>query len=210
MDSTAKFSDIRFSISPGKIVQISCKISRWSSKDNFLHFEEHISEKLTVFSFSGSFLAVNTVMFVSRDNRDFKNQRRGRQRERQKNNRFCKQNNNFAHASRFFVHFFARFCTITTWKCLISRFMEDVNKRRRNFISISVLGYGQEIQFHGGFAYIWQSRWVGIIAIKTERTQIHFLSDVLIAIASLNLKVPNEPLLNRIWQRLRSLKNMFI
>ena len=43
----------------------------------------------------------------------------------------------------------------------------------------------------GGFAYIWQSKWVGIIAIKTERTQIHFLSDVLIAVASLNLKVLN-------------------
>ena len=42
----------------------------------------------------------------------------------------------------------------------------------------------------GGFAYIWQSDWVGIIAIKTERTQIHFLSDILIAVASLDLKVP--------------------
>ena len=30
------------------------------------------------------------------------------------------------------------------------------------------------------------SAWVGIIAIKTERTQIHFLSDVLIADASLD------------------------
>ena len=44
----------------------------------------------------------------------------------------------------------------------------------------------------GGFAYIWQSKWVGIIAIKTERTQIHFLSDVLIAVKSLDLKVPNS------------------
>ena len=42
----------------------------------------------------------------------------------------------------------------------------------------------------GGLAYIWQSKWVGIIAIKTERTQIHFLIDVLIAVALLNLKVP--------------------
>ena len=32
--------------------------------------------------------------------------------------------------------------------------------------------------------------WVGIIAIKTERTQIHFLSDILIVVASLDLKVP--------------------
>ena len=44
----------------------------------------------------------------------------------------------------------------------------------------------------GGFAYIWQSKWVGIIAIKTERTEIHFLSDVLIKAASLDLKVPSE------------------
>ena len=31
---------------------------------------------------------------------------------------------------------------------------------------------------------------MGIIAIKTERTQIHFLSDVLIAVASFDVKVP--------------------
>ena len=43
----------------------------------------------------------------------------------------------------------------------------------------------------GGFAYISQSKWVGIIAINTERTQIRFLSDVLIAVVSLNLKVLN-------------------
>ena len=29
------------------------------------------------------------------------------------------------------------------------------------------------------------------IVIKTEKTQIHFLSDVLVTIASLDLKVPN-------------------
>ena len=43
----------------------------------------------------------------------------------------------------------------------------------------------------GGFAYNWQSKWVGIIAIKTERTEIHFFSDVLVAVASLDLKVPS-------------------
>ena len=42
------------------------------------------------------------------------------------------------------------------------------------------------------------SKWVGITAIKTERTPIHFLSDVLVAVPSLDLKVPtnsksNEP-----------------
>lgn len=41
----------------------------------------------------------------------------------------------------------------------------------------------------GGFAYIWQKKWVGIIVIKTERRQIHFLSDLFAAIASLDLTV---------------------
>ena len=39
----------------------------------------------------------------------------------------------FARAPCFFVHFSARFCTTTTWTCLISRFTEDVK---------TVLGYG--------------------------------------------------------------------
>ena len=72
--------------------------------------------------------------------RDFQIQWRGRQRECQKNNRFYKQNNNFARVPRFFVHFFARFCTTTTWKCLISHFMEDVNKQRLPLIFLFVLG----------------------------------------------------------------------
>ena len=46
---------------------------------------------------------------VTRKNRDFKIQRRERQRERQIKNRFYKQNNNFACAPRFFVLFFVIF-----------------------------------------------------------------------------------------------------
>ena len=45
-------------------------------------------------------------------NRDFKIQRLGRQRERQKSNRFNKQNNNFTRASHFFVHFFPVFAQL--------------------------------------------------------------------------------------------------
>ena len=54
-----------------------------------------------------------------------------------------KKDNNFARASRFFffLDFFARFCTTTTWKYLISRFMENVTNGRRNYISLSELGY---------------------------------------------------------------------
>ena len=74
--------------------------------------------------------------------RDFKIQRRRRWRKRHKSNRFYNQNNNFARASRSFVHFFTRFYTTTTWKYLISHFMEYVNKQRRNAISLSELGCG--------------------------------------------------------------------
>ena len=43
-----------------------------------------------------------------------------------------RQNNNSALAAHFFWPFFCHHWTTTTWKHLISRFMEDVNKRRRN------------------------------------------------------------------------------
>ena len=44
--------------------------------------------------------------------REFKIQRRGRQLERQKNNRFNYQNNNFASATHVFVHFFLVFARL--------------------------------------------------------------------------------------------------
>ena len=68
--------------------------------------------------------------------------------------------------------------------------MEDVIKQRRNFISLFELGYGP-LKFSFRSVRL-QSKWVGIIAIKTQRTQIHFLSDVLVAVASLDLKVPTK------------------
>ena len=57
----------------------------------------------------------------------------------------------------------------------------------------------------GGFAYILQSKWVGTIAIKIERTQIHFFCDVLIAVASLDLKVPLRELKQKRRRRLQKL-----
>ena len=59
------------------------------------------------------------------------------------------------------------------------------------FISLSELEYCPWNSASGGFAYNWQSKW--IIALKTERMQIHFLSDVLVAVPSLDLKVPIVP-----------------
>ena len=70
--------------------------------------------------------------------RDFNSTTR-RQRERLKNNRFNKQNNNFA---RFFVHFFAVFARLRRENAKFRVFLENVNKQRRNYISLSELGYG--------------------------------------------------------------------
>ena len=68
--------------------------------------------------------------------------------------------------------------------------MEKINIQRRSFISLSELEYGP-LEFNlRWFAYIWQSKKAGIIAITNRRTQIQFLSDVVVAVASLNLKVP--------------------
>ena len=75
------------------------------------------------------------------NNRDFKIQRRGRQRGRQKNNTFYKQNKDFARASLFLytsLPVFAR----PRRENAYSRFMEYVNKQRPNFVSLSALGYG--------------------------------------------------------------------
>ena len=53
--------------------------------------------------------------------------------------------------------------------CQISRFMEDVNKQRRNFL----LNLDKT-----------RRRRVGVIAMKVEKTRIHFLSDVFAAVAA--------------------------
>ena len=50
--------------------------------------------------------------------------------------------------------------------------MEYVNKQRRDVLSLSDLDTVPRNLSPGGFAYIGQSKSVGIIAIKTERTQI--------------------------------------
>ena len=69
--------------------------------------------------------------------------RRRRQRESQKSKRLNKQTKTL-HGITLFRTFFCRHCTTTMEKCLISRFMEDVNKRRLKFLSPSELEYGSE------------------------------------------------------------------
>ena len=81
---------------------------------------------------------INCSIFLSTS---FTTQWRGRRRERQ-TGFISKTTTLQVHHAFLYLIVFASFCTTTTWKCRISRFVEDVNKQRRNLISLSVLGYG--------------------------------------------------------------------
>ena len=60
----------------------------------------------------------------------------------------------------FIFAFLCHFCTTTTWRCLILRFMDNVNKQRRNLFFFSLLNLDM-VSWNStpfGFAYIWQSK----------------------------------------------------
>ena len=65
------------------------------------------------------------------------------------------------HVHHSFCTFLCRRCTTTTWKCVIFRFMEVVNKRRRIFLSLSKLECGPqeinsgELRLHLTFSATW-------------------------------------------------------
>ena len=67
--------------------------------------------------------------------------RQRRHRERQKSNRFRLAKQQLCSCIRLFCTFLSRYRTTTTWKCLISRFAEDVNARRRLSFSFPELRY---------------------------------------------------------------------
>ena len=69
-------------------------------------------------------------------------------------------------------------------------YREKKTSNDKNFFLILNLDMVSKNSIPGEFAYISQNKWVGIIPIKTDRTQIHFLSVALVAVAWLNLKVP--------------------
>ena len=115
-----------------------------------------------------------------------KQQRRRRQRGRQKSGCFRLAKQQLCTRITLFCTFLCRICTTTTWNCLILLFREEVNKRRRTY-SLSKLEYGS-YKFNSRSVRL---KWVRIILIKTERTQIHFWSDDFAAVASSDRKVQN-------------------
>ena len=68
------------------------------------------------------------------------------------------------------------FCTTMTWKCIISCFIDNVNKQQWNFISLPELGYGPRNSTPVRSAYIWQSKLAGMNNPNKywiEKAQIH-------------------------------------
>ena len=60
----------------------------------------------------------------------------------------------------FIFAFLCHFCSTTTWRCLILRFMDNLNKQRRNLFSFSLLNLDM-VPWNStpfGIAYIWQSK----------------------------------------------------
>ena len=72
-----------------------------------------------------------TILPPHRRNSEFTQRRRRRQRERQKRNRFRQAKQQLCTCIALFFTFLCRRCTTTTWNCLISRFVEDGNKRQQ-------------------------------------------------------------------------------
>ena len=72
---------------------------------------------------------------------ELKQRRRGRQRERQNKARFRLAKQQLCTCITLFCTFLCRHCTTTTWKCLISRLVEDVNTKQRLCFSFPELRY---------------------------------------------------------------------
>ena len=85
-------------------------------------------------------------------------------------------------ASRFLVHFFDVHCTTTTWNLPMRRFMEDVDILRQFSLLYLNMAKALKNSTPGKVAYIWRIERFQIDAIKFERTQIHFFSDVFTAV----------------------------
>ena len=121
------------------------------------------------------------IMFV----RELKQRRRRRQREQEKSDRFrLAKQQLYTCITLFCIHFLAVVAG-ATWKCLISRFVEDGNTRQQLSFCFPELWYCP-VEFNSKklptFVRIKRDE---ISALKFEVARTHFLSDVLIAVAVL-------------------------
>ena len=85
--------------------------------------------------------AIGVCPRCSTADRELKQRLRGRQQERQNRNRFRLAKQQLCTCITLFFTFLCRHCATTTWKCLISRFVEDVNTKQRLCFSFPELRY---------------------------------------------------------------------
>ena len=121
------------------------------------------------------------IMFV----RELKQRRRRRQREREKSDSFILAKQQLCTSITLFCIHFLAVVAGATWKCLISRFVEDGNTRQQLSFCFPEL-WDCPVEFNSKklptFVRIKRDE---ISALKVEVARIHFLSDVLIAVAVL-------------------------
>ena len=128
---------------------------------------------------------------------ELKQRRQWRQRERQKSKRFRQGKQQLCTCITLFCTFLSRRCTTTTWKCLISRFVEDGNTGQQLSFSFLELWYSPSELNSQKIANIWRIKRDGKSAIKFEAARIHFLSDVFVALPSLLLELSSDGKINR-------------
>ena len=101
------------------------------------------------------------------DNRELKQRRRWRQRERQKSNWFRLAKQQLCTCITLFCTFLCRHCTTTTWKCLMSRFVEDLKTKQGLSLSFPDLRYRVlESNSRNRCRNIWRNKRDEIRAIK--------------------------------------------
>ena len=100
---------------------------------------------------------------------------RGDGNENVKNNNRCTVGKTTTlHVHRTFLHISLPFLHNYDVKLPNFTFMEDVKKRRRNFILFLNLNMFLKNSTPAAFAYIWQSMWAGIIAIRPKERKFIF------------------------------------
>ena len=104
-----------------------------------------------------------------------------------------RQNNTFARVSRFFVHFFAVTARLPRENKMPNfTFWGGRKQATTKFLSLSELAQVDRNSAPEESVCIWQSKRVGKITIETEKTQIHFWSDVFEAVSHRSIsKLPN-------------------
>ena len=81
-----------------------------------------------------------SIAVLYHENTELKQRRPRRQQERHKSNRFrLAKKKQLCTCITLFCTFLCRQCTTTTWKCLISRFVEVMNRRQQLSFSFRIL-----------------------------------------------------------------------